>query len=195
MIYWGEHIFIDKKLTDGQELQLEKMLVQVYDYNMIGENALIGQFEIDLSSIFFSKNHSILHKWVALSNYKSKMEEIKGFIKFSANCVGPGDKQVELDDEKPDLKSGTQPTKNAKSNANAMAPNVLLPPQIQTKGWQMKVQLIKAEHLIKMDFGGNIDCYLIFQFGSAQFITEVVKDTLNPFWGKTIFVPLIFFLF
>ena len=188
MIYWGEHVFIDKKIGDGQEFQLEKMLIQVYDYNMIGENALIGQLEMDLSSIYYSKAHTILHKWVALSNYRSKMEEIKGFIKFSANCVGPGDKQIELDDEKPDPKLEAQAKK---SKGNASAPNVLLPPQIQTKGYQMKIQLIKAEHLIKMDFGGAIDCFLVIQFGSAQFITEVIKDTCNPVWGKCILVRYI----
>lgn len=190
MIYWGEHIFFDKKISDGPEFQLEKLFVQVYDYNLIGENALIGQFEMDLSSIYFSKNHTLHHKWIVLSNYKSKMEEIKGFLKFSVNIVGPGDKQIELDDEKLEQITDSGLFKNSgKGNMNVS--NVLLPPQIQTKGWQMKIQLIKAEHLIKMDWVGSIDCYFVFQFGSAQFITEVIKDNVNPFWGKAIYVSLI----
>ena len=191
MIYWGEHIFFDKKIAEGEEFQLEKLSIQVYDFNLIGENALIGQFEMDLSSIYFGKDHSVVHKWVALSNYKSKMEEIKGFLKFSVNIVGPGDKQIELDDEKPDqiTSEGGQFKNSGKGNMNAAT--VLLPPQIQTKGWQMKIQLIKGEHLIKMDWGGSIDCYLVFQFGNAQFVTEIIKDTENPLWGKAIFVKII----
>jgi len=187
MIYWGEHVFFDKKISEGPEFQLEKLFIQVFDYNLIGENALIGQFEMDLSSIYFGKDHAILHKWIALSNYKSKMEEIKGFLKFSVNIVGPGDKQIELDDEKPDQSLHQSLFKNS-GKGNMNAPNVLLPPQIQTKGWQMKIQLIKAEHLIKMDWAGNIDCYLVFQYGNAQFITEIIKDTVNPVWGKAIYV-------
>lgn len=192
MIYWGEHVFFDKKITEVEEFQLEKLFIQIFDYNLIGENALIGQCEFDLSSIYFNGERAILHKWVALSNYNNKMEEIKGFLKFSVNVVGPGDKQIELDDEKPEKNEDENLFKNSgKGNINVS--NVLLPPQIQTKGWQMKIQLIKAEHLIKMDWGGNIDCYLVFQFGSAQFITEIIKDTVNPFWGKSIMVFILIF--
>lgn len=38
------------------------------DYNRICRNSLVGSFEVDLMSIYFSPDHSILYKWTALSN-------------------------------------------------------------------------------------------------------------------------------
>ena len=71
-----------------------------------------------------------------------------------------------------------------------------MPPQLQTKGYQMKIELLRAENLIKMDnWGGSIDAFLIIKFGHIEFKTEIIKDNRNPVWGANIYVIslLIFF--
>lgn len=51
----------------------------------------LGEVEFDLSSIYFSKDHVLKHKWMGLSNMEKKFNEIKGFLKLSINVVGPED--------------------------------------------------------------------------------------------------------
>ena len=186
MTYWGEHMFFNKKINAPAEFELEKLRIEVMDHNTIGSNALIGEFEIDLVSVYFGDKHALMHQWVALSNFKKNFEEIKGFLKFSASCVGPGDEQVSLLPETIKKADGKQ---MFGSVSGAPEGKVLMPPQIQTKGQQMIIKLIRAENLVKMDsIVGSIDAYLVFEFGAAKFRTRIKMKDRNPVWGHLIYV-------
>lgn len=180
-ISWNEHFFFTKKINDFHQFEQEKLHLQVSDYQFLGNNALIGEVEIPLAPTYFSENHCILHQWAALTNsHKENLNEIQGFIKFSLNFVGPGDQvsRLEAEIEKDDNKNSKTP--------------VIYSPQIQTKTFQIKIQLIKGENFVKMDnFGGSIDSYLLFRFGGSFFKTDVIKNTVNPFWGYEILVIII----
>lgn len=190
MTYWGEHLFFNKKIGATLEFEVEKLKIEVMDHNTIGSDALIGEFEIDLVSIYFSDKHSLQHQWVALSNYRKNFEEIKGFLKFSASCVGPGDEQVALQAET--LKKGDGKQMFGGGNGPMAEGKVLMPPQIQTKGQQLIVKLVRAENLVKMDsFVGSIDSYLIFEFGTAKFKTRIKMKDRNPIWGHYIYVKIL----
>lgn len=66
---------------------------------------------------------------------------------------------------------------------------VLIPPQIHTKGWQLKINLARAENLIKMDnWAGSIDSFLVITFGSVEYKTKIIKDNINPIWNIEILV-------
>ena len=65
---------------------------------------------------------------------------------------------------------------------------VLLPPQIQTKGYQFIIKLLRAEALVKMDLTGGTDLYIIIEFGSARYKTKTKKSTLEPVWGYEVYV-------
>ncbi len=189
MTYWGEHMFFNKKFNAPAEFELEKLRIEVIDHNTIGFNALIGEFEIDLVSVYFGDKHALMHQWVALSNFKKNFEEIKGFLKFSASCVGPGDEQVALQPET--IKKGDGRQMFGSGSGPMAEGNVLMPPQIQTKGQQMMIKLVRGENLVKMDsLVGSIDSYLIFEFGSARFKTRIKMKDRNPIWGHHIYVNL-----
>ena len=103
-------------------------------------------------------------------------------MKFSVNVVATGDDQITLEDEK---------TVKKQSDADIQK-RVLMPPQIQTQGYEMQIDLIKAESLVKMDgFMGSIDSYVIFEFGHNKMKSPIIKDNLNPTYGKTITVIFI----
>ena len=68
MIFWGEHQFFETKIENTQEIQTQKLKIQVMDYNRICRNSLVGDFEIDLMSIYFSPDHCVQYTWTALSN-------------------------------------------------------------------------------------------------------------------------------
>lgn len=175
MTYWGEHIYFIKKFQSNVELETQKMKVEIFDDKLIGSDALIGDFELDVINIYHSENHCYLHKWLALSNFEKGLSEIKGYILISANVIGSGDEALELNDYQPSEVPGKEP-------------KVLMPPHLETKPWQMKISLIRAENLIKMDLIGSIDCYLLFSYAGAKFKTKVIKDNTNPVWGQNIFV-------
>ena len=79
--------------------------------------------------------------------------------------------------------------------AGNMGANLLLPPNIKKIEHQIKITLIKAEDLVELDTIGSIDPYVVFEFGSARIQTQAIKDNKNPFWGKIIYVVLLFHLF
>ena len=174
---WHEHLFFTKKIPNFLTFEKERFSFKVYDHRLLGKNAIIGQFDMNLTPIYFAENHTLLHQWVAINNrYKEKKaDEIQGFIKFSANLLGPGDQAIKLE---PEL------------NEDQNKP-VIFSPEIQTKCFQIKIQLMKGENLVQMDnLGGSIDCYLMFRFGGSQYKTDVIKNNVNPFWGTEILVSL-----
>ena len=55
----------------------------------------IGIYEFDVSYIYFLDKHTLLNKWLALSNPEAKdMNEITGYLKLSISVIGPGDEQI-----------------------------------------------------------------------------------------------------
>lgn len=177
MTYWGEHMYFIKKFQNQVEMETQKLKLEIFDDKTIGSDALIGDFELDVMNIYQAEKHCYFHKWLALSNFEKGLSEIKGYIMISANVVTAGDDALELTDYQPSESPGSEP-------------KVLMPPNLETKPWQMKISLIRAEDLIKMDLIGSIDCYLSFQYAGANINTEVIKDNRNPVWGKNIFVKL-----
>ena len=153
-------------------------MIKVSDYAFLGKSSFIGEFSLAMLPIYFAENHTLSHQWVALTNsYKENMNEIQGFVKFSVNLVGPGDQVSKLEAEI--LKD---------QNRSEHIP-VIFSPQIQTKCFQIRIQLIKGQNLVKMDnMGGSIDSYLLFRFGGISYQTEPIKNTINPFWGIQIYV-------
>jgi len=59
MIHWGDHLFFEKSFENTAEVEMEKVRISVMDYNFIGKNSIVGSFDMDLLSIYFSENHAI----------------------------------------------------------------------------------------------------------------------------------------
>ena len=57
------------------------------------KDALIGMFEFDVAYIYFMEEHSMLHKWICLSNPLSEnFDEVTGYMKLSISVAATGDK-------------------------------------------------------------------------------------------------------
>ena len=196
MIYWSEHFFFEKKLSEYHEFELEKLYIQVYNHKFLKSNSLIGEIEVDVVPIYLSNNHAILHQWVGLTNIKINREEIKGFLKFSCSCIGPQDQPVPMMDEKYDDKNTkieslqNQQFFTEGPLGDLSQGGVLFPPYIKIKGWQILIKLIKGENLVKMDNVGTIDAFLVFEFGPAKYRTNTIKNNPNPEWNMIINVFL-----
>jgi len=41
--FWGEHIFIEKNVSAKEEIKNGKVVIEVFDYNVLSKNALVGK--------------------------------------------------------------------------------------------------------------------------------------------------------
>lgn len=93
------------------------------------KDALIGEYEMDLTHVYFHKKHTIFHRWFALCNPKNEdYTKVSGYIKVSISVIGTGDEQVVLKDDE---------------NDDSDSP-ILMPPQIQPKLMQLIFRFIRA---------------------------------------------------
>lgn len=64
---YNEHLFIEPRGVDKPDAESAKIMIKVVDKGMF-KDKLIGQFELDMSYIYFMKDHLLKHKWMAFSN-------------------------------------------------------------------------------------------------------------------------------
>lgn len=108
-------------------------------------------FEFDVAFIYFMKEHSLLHKWVALSNPASPdFSEVCGYLKLSISVAATGDEQIQISED---------------NNSGGDDESVMMPPQIRPEFYQLRFRFFKAEKLPIMDTaifgqGGSIDAYI-----------------------------------
>ena len=174
-VAWGEHLFIESGFVDKQVAENQTITIQILDKRTF-KDALIGEYSMDLSHVYFKKKHTIFHQWYALSNPNNEdYTKVSGYIKVSISVIASGDEQVVLkDDENDDTDSP-----------------ILMPPQIQPKLMQLIVRFIRAEHLPEMDTFGTTDGFARIKFGSVELETKYVKmkDQLIE-WYQELWIPL-----
>ena len=99
---WNEHLFLEPKGVEKDEAESGKVVIRIMDKGLF-KDALIGEFELDMSFIYFIKDHVLLHKWLALSNpHGEDFAQIAGYLKVSISVSCEGDEQVQINDEEGD---------------------------------------------------------------------------------------------
>jgi hypothetical protein len=64
------------------------------------KDSLLGSFEFDVAYIYFMTDHSLLHKWIVLSNPLSEnYDEVTGYMKLSISVSATGDKQISINED------------------------------------------------------------------------------------------------
>jgi len=88
---WNEHIFIERKNVEEEELSLAKVEIKLLHKGFI-KDTLIGYYEFDLTYIYQQDNHALMHKWLILSNPEGvDFGEVTGYLKISMTVSGAGD--------------------------------------------------------------------------------------------------------
>ena len=128
------------------------------------KDALIGVYEFDITYIYFMKQHSLMHKWIALSNPNSEnFSEVTGYLKMSITIAATGDEQVQITEE---------------VGADKSDEAVLMPTSIRPVYYQVKFRFFRAEKLPAMDTaifgkGGSIDAYIQCTYMNKKLKTDV----------------------
>ena len=56
------------------------------------KDAVIGIYEFDVAYIYFMKDHSLMHTWLAMSNPASEnFNEVTAYMKLSITVAATGD--------------------------------------------------------------------------------------------------------
>jgi len=110
--------FFEKINLKAKDAENSKLMLEVLDVGLL-TNDLIGSFEIDMAFIYYSPDHTILHRSVALTNKNSKdYQKCTGYLKISVSMLHSKDTPITLEMDE---------------NADGMG-ELLMPPHIETKG-------------------------------------------------------------
>jgi C2 domain len=144
------------------------------------KDAMIGMYEFDVAYIYFMKQHSLLHKWLALSNPASpNFSEVCGYLKISISVAATGDEQIQITED------------NGKDEES-----ILMPPQMKPEFYQLRFRFFKAEKLPIMDAalfgsGGSIDAYIMCNYLNQKLKTKVVTMKNEfLFWNQEFLIPV-----
>lgn len=147
---------------------------------MLLKDSLVGSFELDVTYIYYQPMHSLVHKWIALSNPNSyDFQAIRGHLKIGVSVLTEGDEDVDLTvHQEEDFKDS----------------DLLLPPQISLKPFQIKLSLIKADSLPQLDIHGTIDAYCEINFAGNTVQSSVVVADRTRFsanWYEELYLPVL----
>ena len=138
---------------------METIVIKVMNKGMFRDE-MIGTYEFDMTTVYFKAKHAIQHQWIALFNPEGEdFSEITGNLKISMSVQGPGDEQVQLNDQ---------------AGPDSVDQVVLMPAQIKKEFKQLKIRFIQAEKLPKMDTFGTIDAYITGKFQGKKIRTVAV---------------------
>jgi len=141
-------------------------MIKLYDKGFF-KQTLIGEYEFDLVYVYFMKQHVLLHKWLAFSNPNSEnYSEITGYLKLSINVTCTGDESVQIEDD-----DGPEDT------------NILMPPSLNPKFFQVKMRFFEAQDIPPMDMGfgfmkkAKTDAYIMTEYKKKKLKTKVEEMT------------------
>jgi hypothetical protein len=175
---WQQHLFMELKQQSVADLEQTKIGVKLMEKGVF-KDATFGLFEFDFSYIYNMDDHTMFHQWVALNNPAGEdFSSVSAFLKISVSIHGADDKPVEL---------GEDPDPN---NDKCMMPSSIKP-----KFTQLKLHIIKGEHLPRLDTKlvgkGSMDAYCKAELGNKKLKTSIQK-TVNDeaTWNQTFMIPV-----
>lgn len=179
VVYWGEHLFFERKNLDHSQIALERLLIEAKDHRAILKDNRIGLYEFDLATIYGENQHTLKHIWIALFNPDSEnFEVVKGYLKVSISVLHETDKPIDL---------------TVKDASTIGEEELKIPAQLKPKLSQLVVTLLDANSLVKMDTHGTIDAYAEVNFGSAKCRScTITADaaTMSVAWYQRLYIPV-----
>ena len=138
------------------ELETFELIIEVYDYNALMSNEIIGYHSIGLSTLYRNLNHEFYKVWLTLFN-NEKPNEIHGYLQVSCFILGPNerppahamDEDFGEDEEHVDEDAMKELSEEQKMQLMKKKQGIFMvqEPSISRKGYQLSVNAIKAEGL------------------------------------------------
>ncbi|NXM79076.1 DYSF protein, partial [Serilophus lunatus] len=67
------------------------VFIRVVDSRSFRTDSVIGEFRMDVETVYSEPRHSFLRKWLLLSDPEDLSAGAKGYLKVSVCVLGPGD--------------------------------------------------------------------------------------------------------
>ncbi|CAL8326175.1 unnamed protein product [Lota lota] len=173
----------------------EPIFITVCDSRLLRHDAVIGEFKLDVGTVYNEHRHCFLRKWLLLSDPEDLSAGVKGYVKVSLLVLAAGDEppadQRECVEEKEDIEG-----------------NLLRPAGLTLRGAQFSLRVFRAEDLPQMDdafmdgmrqilgFDSNrknlVDPLVEIHFAGKTICTKVLEKNANPQWNQSLSLPIRF---
>ncbi|XP_074141635.1 LOW QUALITY PROTEIN: dysferlin [Sminthopsis crassicaudata] len=177
------------------ELFDEPIFITVVDSRSLRTDALIGEFRMDIGSVYAEPRHAYLRKWLLLSDPDDFSAGAKGYLKVSLFVLGPGD-EAPLE------------RKEAAEDKEDIEGNLLRPTSVALRGAHFCLKIFRAEDLPQMDdavmdsvkqifgFESNkknlVDPFVEVSFAGRMLCSKILEKTAHPQWNQNITLPAMF---
>lgn len=174
------------------ELFDEPIFITVVDSRSLRTDALLGEFRMDVGTVYREPRHAYLRKWLLLSDPDDFSAGARGYLKASLCVLGPGD-EAPLDKKDPS------------EDKEDIEGNLLRPTGVALRGAHFCLKLFRAEDLPQMDdavmdnvkqifgFDSNkknlVDPFVEVSFAGKMLCSKILEKTANPQWNQNITLP------
>uniref|UniRef100_A0AAV2KI82 C2 domain-containing protein n=1 Tax=Knipowitschia caucasica TaxID=637954 RepID=A0AAV2KI82_KNICA len=173
----------------------EPIFITVCDSRSLRTDAVIGEFKMDVGTVYNEHRHCFLRKWLLLCDPEDLSAGVKGYLKVSLLVLAAGDEppadQRECVSEREDIEG-----------------NILRPAGLSLRGATFTIKVHRAEDLPQMDdaimagmrqflgFDGNrknlVDPMVEIHFAGKTVCTKILEKNANPQWNQSLTMPIRF---
>ncbi|XP_014116616.1 PREDICTED: dysferlin isoform X7 [Pseudopodoces humilis] len=190
-----DETFFFNVFDSPSELFDAPIFLMVVDSRSFRTDSVIGEFRMDVETVYSEPKHAFRRKWLLLSDPEDFSAGAKGYLKVSACVLGPGD-------EAPLEK------KEAAEDKEDIEANLLRPTGVTLRGAQFCLKIFKAEDLPQMDdavmdnvrqifgFESNkknlVDPFVEVSFAGKTLYSRILEKNANPQWNQCLTLPAMF---
>uniref|UniRef100_A0A3Q3X9N3 C2 domain-containing protein n=1 Tax=Mola mola TaxID=94237 RepID=A0A3Q3X9N3_MOLML len=173
----------------------EPIFITVCDSRSLRTDAVIGEFKLDVGTIYNEHRHCFLRKWLLLCDPDDLSAGVKGYLKVSLLVLAAGDEppadKRDCVEDKEDIEG-----------------NLLRPAGLSLRGATFTLRIFRAEDLPQMDdafidgmrqifgFDSNrknlVDPLVEIHFAGKTVSTKILEKNANPQWNQSLSMPIRF---
>ncbi|XP_034712906.1 dysferlin isoform X2 [Etheostoma cragini] len=173
----------------------EPIFITVCDSRSLRTDAVIGEFKLDVGTVYNEHRHCFLRKWLLLCDPDDLSAGVKGYLKVSLLVLAAGDEppadKRECVEDKEDIEG-----------------NLLRPAGLSLRGATFTLRIFRAEDLPQMDdafmdgmrqilgFDSNrknlVDPLVEIHFAGKTVCTKILEKNANPQWNQSLVMPIRF---
>ncbi|KAJ8268835.1 hypothetical protein COCON_G00114420 [Conger conger] len=173
----------------------ETIFVTVLDSKSMRTDSVIGEFKLDVGTIYAEPRHAFLRKWLLLADPDDLSAGARGYLKVSLFVLATGDEAP------PDKKEGVEEKEDIEGN-------LLRPTGLTLRGAIFTLRLFRAEDLPQMDdafmdgmrqvlgFESNrknlVDPMVEVNFAGKTIYSKIMEKNANPQWNQNLTLPIRF---
>ncbi|XP_056299170.1 dysferlin isoform X5 [Pseudoliparis swirei] len=192
--YFDETFFLNFFETPA-DLFDEPVFITVCDSRSLRNDAVIGEFKLDVGTVYNEHRHCFLRKWLLLCDPDDLSAGVKGYLKVSLLVLAAGDEPP------PDKRECVEDKEDIEGN-------LLRPAGLSLRGATFTLRIFRAEDLPQMDdafvdgmrqifgFDSNrknlVDPLVEVHFAGKTVCTKVLEKNANPQWNQSLVMPIRF---